>query len=114
LTANSPTSRRLPAIHVRGAAGEGALEIAERIAAHTLDAELGFDLLAEKIGERAGAGQLDIAVRVFLHRLGELDRERRAVRVAYSFGHRDDAAPEPVMDRLDLGQEFGFAEDALG
>ena len=30
-----------------------------------------------------------------------------------AFGERDDAAPEPVMDRLDLGQKFAFVEDAL-
>src|SRR5208282_758701 len=31
-----------------------------------------------------------------------------------SFGQRDDAAPKPVMDRLNLGQESGFVEDSLG
>src|SRR5271157_697098 len=56
---------RLSSVDVRGAAGEGALEVAERIAAHALDAELGFDLFRQKIGNRAAARQLDIAVRIF-------------------------------------------------
>ncbi len=53
-------------------------------------------------------------MRVFLHRPGELDGERRAVRIVDAFGYRDDAAAEPVVHRLDLGQEFGCVEAALG
>lgn len=50
------TFARLPAIDVRDATDEGALKIAERISAHTLNAESGPDLFAQEIDERAGAG----------------------------------------------------------
>ena len=49
-----------------------ALQVAEGVAAHALDAELGLDLLAQQVGQRAGAGKLDVAVRVVLDLLGQL------------------------------------------
>jgi hypothetical protein len=62
--ANSPTSRASLRSTSGAQFGKGAPEIAEYIAAHALDSELGLDFLAQRIGERAGAGQLDIAERI--------------------------------------------------
>ena len=57
---------RLALVDLADAADERALQIAESVAAHALDAELRLHLLAQKVGERAGAGKLHVAVRVLL------------------------------------------------
>ena len=57
---------RLALVDVGDAADERALQVAEGVAAHALDPELGLDLLAQQVGQRAGAGELHVAVRVLL------------------------------------------------
>ena len=58
-----------------------------------------LDLLAEKVGERAGAGKLHVAVRILLrvpHKLGD---DRLALLVVNAFGDGDDATAVP-LERL--------------
>jgi hypothetical protein len=57
---------RLALVDIADAADEAALQVAEGVAAHALDAELALDLFAQQVGQRAGAGELHVAVRVAL------------------------------------------------
>jgi len=93
----------LAAVDVGDAADEGALQIAEGVAAHPLDAELELDLLAQQVGERAGAGKLHVAVRVLLQFARETGDDGRAMLVVDALRHRDDAAAVFVVGRLHVG-----------
>ena len=104
---------RLALIDLADAADERALQVAEGVAAHALDAELVLDLFAQKVGERAGAGKLHVAVRVLLRLADELGDDRLALLVVDAFGGRDDAAPVLLVDVLHVGEELVDDEGAL-
>ena len=57
---------RLALVDIADAADEAALQVAEGVAAHPLDLQLRLDLLAQQVGQRAAAGELNIAVGVVL------------------------------------------------
>jgi hypothetical protein len=105
---------RLALVDVADAAHETALQVAEGVAAHALDVQLGLDLLAQQVGQGPGAAQLHIAVRVPFQVLGQLDEHRRAGGVVDALADRHHAAPVALHRRLDVEQEALDVEDALG
>ena len=65
-----------------------------------------LDEIGKPVAERAGAGELHIAVGVDLARSAhQLRPDLLAVLVADAFADRDLAAPELGVDRLDIGEE---------
>jgi hypothetical protein len=96
---------RLALVHVRDAADEAALQVAEGVAAHALDLELGLDLLAQQVGQRAAARELHVAVRVVLQVLGQQGGHRRAAGVVDAFADGNHAAAVALVGAFHVGQE---------
>ena len=67
---------RLALVDVGHAAEERALQVAEGVAAHALDLQPVLHLVAQQVGQRAGARQLHVAVCITLHLLGQLRGEQ--------------------------------------
>ena len=76
-------------------------------------AQLGLHLLAEEIGKRAGAGELDVAMRVLFRLPHELADDGLALVVVNALGDSDDAAPVTLESFLDVGEELVDDEGAL-
>src|SRR5205085_4416204 len=106
--------------------GEAALQVAEGVGTYAESGfflaggaagdevgEFGFDEVGKVIAERAGAGELAIAVGVDLAALHDLLGEEGflvAGDVADAFGDGDDATAVLGVDAVDVGDEFVFAE----
>jgi len=80
-------------------------------------AELGFDQVGEVIGQRAGAGELAVAVGIDFTAGHDFFGEQGffiAGLVADAFGDGDDAATEPGVNAIDVGEEAFFVEVDFG
>jgi hypothetical protein len=67
---------RLAPIDLGDAAKERALQLAEGVAAHAFHRETFTDMATQQAGERTVAGELQVSIRVALHRLGQLRGDR--------------------------------------
>ena len=104
----------LALVDVGHAADEAALQVAEGVAAHPLDAQLGLDLLAQQVGQRAGARQLHVAVVVVLQVLGQLRQHRLPAGIVDALADGDHAAAVAGVHGLHVGEELAQIEHPLG
>ena len=90
------------------------MQVAKGIGANSLDAERFADLVGKQVAECAGAGKLDVAVRITLLGAEQFGDHRGAVRIRDAFRNSDRAEAVLLVNAFHIAEKLVHFKGALG